>query len=890
MPRAGDLYPALRGGNDTHSPLRGLLDYTTPLDMTAQAAGEGIKGKIENVVDFVKETTGVDLSGVVALFDGFEQVTGMSLFELVDLNPLDNLPKLFMALEGIDWDQPGAIMEAIQAAVTAIPFIGPTLGALLGIFIPDDEDPTPHVERFGNNLRSLFPGTDLNSPSFSRDNALSNLINQGLRPLRLLLGWDDPLPAKNLFGPIRPNVIGQVPVSSIGGGNPNLAPDPQFTDAESIEAADGWTHDPAVGRTTVGSARVTATGVQRELLSDPPTPVAPRQRMTFLVHARWQGLVGGTLPIQVGVATYDENGQFIGNIQAAGVAASGNSSGGVNGFQQIIGYYTVPAGVEFVRQRLVVTATATAGTVWFDDAAHYKNQNLLLDMVEDLPENLSALGARIQEALNEGWNAIFGDDEEGLVDRTAQDFAYALRNIPGINVIAQGGANLVDTVTDILDKIWGGFMRTPSGVNKSTSDVANAATDVASTADTAQQIGEWNNAILGIRDNTSLSSGTDPTAVSMFTIPTPTAPGNDPPSVVASPTSVPIAFWVSPDDATRGSVQWFGKGNSGMTAFYVDVYTVDKATGAITLQHTSPDLFPQLAAGWKALRYDMQTAVRPHVVHGDVLAIAFRPVGGGTHTIAGRLAGWLPADTTQVPQRPSAVRTATPYVGNLTAGQINYTGDIPWVALGIVTGDVPPPYYAPRTTAITTPQTNYAYSIPTWANYLDVIMVAGGGGGHGGDGGLGRTGDGGEGGEWQAETLVRGVDFPTNATTINLVVGAGGSGGAREQTGNTGGNTGRIAITGGKGPLVALGGAPGGGYVANGTVPEEGYGKSPGDYVYRGITYRGGLEVKHGEATGPTGSAPGGGGAGGGGGFYGVAHPGGPGARGSAWIVARQSN
>lgn len=88
MPRAGDLYPDRRGANDVHSPLRGLLDYTSPLAMTAQAAGSGIKQKIEDVVAFIKATTGIDLSGVVQLVDLIGQTVGKDLFSMLDANSL----------------------------------------------------------------------------------------------------------------------------------------------------------------------------------------------------------------------------------------------------------------------------------------------------------------------------------------------------------------------------------------------------------------------------------------------------------------------------------------------------------------------------------------------------------------------------------------------------------------------------------------------------------------------------------------------------------------------------------------------------------------------------------------------------------------------------------
>lgn len=50
----------------------------------------------------------------------------------------------------------------------------------------------------------------------------------------------------------------------------------------------------------------------------------------------------------------------------AGLNVSGTSAAGV--WTQISGTYTVPAGVAWVRMRPGITANATAGQVWMDDA------------------------------------------------------------------------------------------------------------------------------------------------------------------------------------------------------------------------------------------------------------------------------------------------------------------------------------------------------------------------------------------------------------------------------------------------------------------------------------------------------------------------------------------
>ncbi|QBJ00220.1 minor tail protein [Mycobacterium phage Pharaoh] len=452
--------------------------------------------------------------------------------------------------------------------------------------------------------------------------------------------------------------------------------------------------------------------------------------------------------------------------------------------------------------------------------------------------------------------------------------------INGIGTTIKNGASVVQQT---LDGLWGGFLGL-FGIGKSAADVANAAKDTAAKADTGVQIGEWNNAVLGIRNNKAFDSGMDPTGVSMFSIPAAPSPGAEPPAVSATAAAVPIMFWIAPDDAKRGSVMWFGKGNANITAFYIDVYRMDKATSTMKLLHSSPDLYSMLSPNWKALRYNMVNANRVDTAHGDVLAIAFRVAGTGTHQIAGRYVGWQPADPSQTPQRPSAVRTG---VGDLAFSAINYSGDIPVAALGIVDGDVAPPYFAPRTYTYGKAG-SYNFEFPSWANKIDVVLCGAGSGGVGGNGGTGEPGYGGLAGSWFAETLVRGVDFPVNATSLTINVGAGGYGGGKESRGGPGGDTFRAPIPGGKG-LVKGAGAPqvSAGYPFGFGAPP---GKGSGDFVYNDVTYSGSQDVSiGGDGNGTPGQTPGGGGGNGRGGIYTIAWAGGPGGDGTAYITVRQS-
>ncbi|AYB69208.1 minor tail protein [Gordonia phage Foxboro] len=185
---------------------------------------------------------------------------------------------------------------------------------------------------------------------------------------------------------------------------------------------------------------------------------------------------------------------------------------------------------------------------------------------------------------------------------------------------------------------------------------------------------------------------------------------------------------------------------------------------------------------------------------------------------------------------------------------------------------------APTTTAFTTVGA-FTYPIPAWSIYVDAIGVGGGRGGQTGSGANSQPGSGGLPGVWAGITLQRGVDIPWSEVQLTGVVGAGGAGGANSDNaaGQPGGNT---TITASVGTLTAAGGTG----VNSGSTRRDGPG--PGDYTYLDTTYTGGALS---DGSGLPGNPPGGGGSGGNGGVFGNRTRGGAGARGQAWLRARQS-
>jgi hypothetical protein len=174
----------------------------------------------------------------------------------------------------------------------------------------------------------------------------------------------------------------------------------------------------------------------------------------------------------------------------------------------------------------------------------------------------------------------------------------------------------------------------------------------------------------------------------------------------------------------------------------------------------------------------------------------------------------------------------------------------------------------PEDTYLNAPGTA-TYTIPPWANYLDVVAVGGGGGGQG----YGKVrGEGGHAGVWNSVTLTRGVDIPaaTTSMTVNVAGGGAGAGGVGSP-----GAASTVTASGWTG-LSAAGGA--GGAAGNAAIT----GGSPGNVTVNEVVYYGGLAQTKADADG---NSPGGGGAAAGGPLFPV---GGDGAHGAVIIRAYQ--
>jgi hypothetical protein len=203
------------------------------------------------------------------------------------------------------------------------------------------------------------------------------------------------------------------------------------------------------------------------------------------------------------------------------------------------------------------------------------------------------------------------------------------------------------------------------------------------------------------------------------------------------------------------------------------------------------------------------------------------------------------------------------------------------------TGGTPPPDvpgrppHDPVTTEFTRPgvMNVTAYTIPDWADAIDIVAIGGGGGGQGG-GALNSYGEHGDAGTWSGRTFI--IDSST-PKTLHVAVGSGGDAGRGplKDVGTAGGAS-VVSNSASETLITASGGAEGGTGVLGGIA------ESPAvpSFTYNGITYPGSPAMTaHDPAPAPSG--PGIGGVGGVGKAVGGVD-GGAGGPGKVWIRAYQ--
>ena len=595
MPRAVD--PSLAGGGLplTNDPLVRLGHNVVPQPMDLlkllQQMLEGLPDAIENL-----------------LFPAIEQLTGIDMSMFLPL----------LKVMDLDFSSPQAFLESLMRMLVVMP------GALM-ILLPGliDRLIAPDSSEMMTSLLSgLIPSlAALPTLLFQLADAL---IKSGVGLLSTL----SPLNALNLFNIIPVSSLGLVGYSHIGDSNPNLLANPSFDGAESVQGSGIWFYDDTVGRTTPGSVYTVADGTLKQLISN-PIPVSPDQKLDMSAYCEWSGLVyTGTTPIQVRVMKLLSNTRIGPDDVAAPVSPAANQTS----WLRFGAEYVAPAGCDAVCLLLTVNATATAGTIRFDDGDVHKTGKLKIPWVDGLPEELQATLNQIQALLDSIFQTFA---QTAAVGNTLDDLMMALASIPFGNILGIGGpANVGGSIQGTWDQLISGLVGSVGGVGAGLADLFNVGFGVSSSASKGRM--SWD--ILGVRNNKSIDSGMLATSEANFALSKiallPTAP-----TIAVTQSASTIAFLRMAESNDKGVVSWLGSGTTNITACYVNIWQMDPATGDMTLVHRSHNIIANLSTSMAWVIYEMPGMLATKA--GEVYGIEITIQGIGTHTVTG-MTTWIP--------------------------------------------------------------------------------------------------------------------------------------------------------------------------------------------------------------------------------------------------------
>lgn len=874
--------------------LFGLGDAPFPIDLFQAAEkfffgyvvpNEAFTDEINTIIQNWLSLIGIDpkfIKDLKALVTAVGELFG----EVGNLFPSISSMLSELGLTGNDLGPLGQLLAPIIHFFSGIDL--KSIGGLLE-FVTDAIDPfvviLTKVINFVNGVLAVFGfeagggGGVVNSPLPALTQPFENLMSF-LGNIDLGLSDFHPLEAAETFIEAilkRAGILGSIPAGALTNDQPNLLPQPTFA-ANSISSGANaeWVIDTTTSRTAdgSGSASLVADGHYHALRSgqnyaDRMT-VGPGQTLTASIYVSHQGYSGvGDPPIQLQLVPFI-SGAALAPVTLATYAPPTADVPWPG--QQLTGDYTVPDAVTAVQMRILVTDGALAGTLRFDDASVQQMAAIPPSMISGLPAALQNAIDRIQTLIDTIVNAITGN---GSILNSLEDLADSLLVIPFENIIGVGGpANIGATVLELLNNLVGGLIGIPAAVG-SFADLFNIGQQVSSNA--SQGANSWQ--VLGIRDNTSQSTGFLPSGRANFNL-TDVAFNSSAPTIAVTQAASAICTDRVIVSQPLGVISWLGFGVTNITAFYINVWKFNPDTNICDLEHHSPNIIGNLAGATGTtpvyLFYEPLTPIAQTAT--EQFAYEYVPVGTGTHHMVGQTTGsWLPAhptapvsnygytrDNTTAPDAPPSSIAKADLVGADT---------VPWTEVAINNAGASGDSYADLVVYFTE---SGSVPIPNWANYIDVIPLgAGGGGAEGGT--LGFYGHGGAAGTFGATTWLRDTDFDDTVTTVDFVDGPGGVGGSLLGGPSTNGGDTTFSVPG----RVATGpgGARGVGLLFGGHT----LGAGPGPFTYKGLPCGGGGGQS---AYGGAGASPGGGGAGGN--WVDFQH-GGAGAPGAGWVRFRQS-
>jgi hypothetical protein len=306
-----------------------------------------------------------------------------------------------------------------------------------------------------SNLFSFLGAPNLGT-GFDPFSAAEDFITNILNPTNLLLGPTSPLDSAQLFNLIPPQLLGLVPVASVGDATTNFLENPGFDAAVALldQGHQGWFHDNTDGHGNNGCAAVHPDGTWKTLESN-AVPVAVNQTIPISIWTKHEGTTSATNTngIQLNVRSYKTNSggnlEIVSTtlIQAVATPNGSSSAAGENNFVELAGSFPVPAGVDHVSMQLAVAPTVTGGTVKFDDGVISKTGLLPQNLVNGLPTALAGLTSTAQGIIDNLLHGILGGTGTGGLPTDL---------FGAISLLPQTAAKVQTTIDSLLQGILGG--------------------------------------------------------------------------------------------------------------------------------------------------------------------------------------------------------------------------------------------------------------------------------------------------------------------------------------------------------------------------------------------------------------------------------------------------
>lgn len=270
------------------------------------------------------------------------------------------------------------LIDAIKT-VTGVDLLNPStwpiIGDLIEAFTGIEDGDVNDLGTYANNIKTALGGLNLADPDFDFVRWAQNFLQVIIAPLVKLLN------------PLLGNEE-----------NPNLLAAGAFQTAASLSPeSTGWSHDSAVGRTALGSAKFTAAGGVTGALQSNPIAVAPGQFLDVSGWVRWEGLTATGQAIKLDVNAYASTGGLVTTVTLDAIT---NPAANQLAWIELDTVWTVPAGVATIRIRPAVE-NASAGLVWFDDLVVRKT-TLLQQQAQQLEDDAQA-GAQAFATLLSSW-------------------------------------------------------------------------------------------------------------------------------------------------------------------------------------------------------------------------------------------------------------------------------------------------------------------------------------------------------------------------------------------------------------------------------------------------------------------------------------------------------